>query len=39
MDIKEMKFSVLTEKGHAEVRTRPLPELGDRQVSLQTRSL
>ena len=35
MDIKEMKFSVLTEKGHAEVRTRPLPELGDRQVLIK----
>ena len=27
-EIKKMKFSVLTEKGHAEVRERNLPEMG-----------
>ncbi len=32
MERKTMRFSVLTEKGHAEVRERPLPEIGPHQV-------
>lgn len=32
MEQKMMRFSVLTEKGHAEVRERPLPEIGPNQV-------
>lgn len=35
MYIEEMKFSVLTEKGKAEVRTRPVPEIGERQALVQ----
>lgn len=31
-EIKKMKFSVLTEKGHAEVRERNLPEMGSDDV-------
>lgn len=31
-DIKTMRFGVLTEKGHAEVRERPLPEMGPDEV-------
>ena len=32
MEQKMMRFSVLTEKGHAEVRERPLPEIGPHQA-------
>lgn len=32
MEIKTMRFGVLTEKGHAEVRERPLPEVGPDEV-------
>ncbi len=32
MKQKTMRFSVLTEKGHAEVRERPLPKIGPHQV-------
>lgn len=32
MSISSMKFSVLTEKGHAEVRERPLPSVGPEDV-------
>lgn len=32
MQREKMKFSVLTEKGHAEVRERKLPEIGSNQV-------
>ena len=32
MEIKTMRFGVLTEKGHAEVRERPLPEMGPDEV-------
>lgn len=32
MEIKTMRFGVLTEKGHAEVRERPLPEMGADEV-------
>ena len=32
MGREKMRFSVLTEKGHAEVRERKLPEIGTHQV-------
>lgn len=31
-EIKTMRFGVLTQKGHAEVRERPLPEMGPEEV-------
>lgn len=34
-DIKTMRFGVLTEKGHIEVRERPLPVLGDYDVMIK----
>ena len=35
MDVTTMKFSVLTEKGHAEVRERRLPAMGPENLGLR----
>lgn len=38
-EIKTMRFGVLTQKGHAEVRERPLPEMGPEEVLVEAAGL